>query len=540
MQRLRNVFVPAVLWAGLWAVFYASFLSRDYIGDGVRWLHLLISARSMPEIDLMQHPIFARVAWLWYQGIKGMAEGVEPVTLFQLGNAVCGGLGIGLFFYFIQSIVRSFSISFVVSAFLGFSAAYHTHATDMTEIMPGFPFVMLTFIFALEAGKKENIFLACLSAVTAIFSTALFLSNIFSLIPAAALIVFQAPHQRVRLLVAFGLTAALAFPFMCLAPLGYLSWNPVTTFEHVQEQLHYTHLGVMTSGFTLTRLASSILGWAGALAGLREFTGGFDLIRNISSTASILNLGVFIFFGGLTLWFLFRMGKKWFEKSSYRVFFIAGVLWFMSGFMFTWYFAPVYHKLWIFPLSGFYFLIACGLGFLRENSGWKRPVILWLFIFGAGLIPLNFFGYIYPRHAYDSPYVKDARSVAEEIGRDGMLVMESFDRVSVYAEAFHGVKVFSVFIEGGFVDFEFGPFKKRFLEEVAATEKRKGRIYFLQLFEPQMFDRLPGILSARRGIDFSFFEAYRKKSKPVLELPSLTSQEGYPVYLWRLESGEDV
>ncbi|MCY1074462.1 hypothetical protein [Archangium lansingense] len=133
------------------ALLYLSLLSREYIGDGFRWLEEM-SAPELPRPGGNNHFLTPYVGWLAWRlaTVTGFSSLLEHLTdrpaalaYFQGLNALFGAAGLAALFLLLRWSDVSRRGAWLGVAITGLSHAYLLHATDMTEPMASVPWMVL-------------------------------------------------------------------------------------------------------------------------------------------------------------------------------------------------------------------------------------------------------------------------------------------------------------------------------------------------------------------------------------------------------------
>lgn len=133
------------------ALIFTSLLSRDYIGDGIRWLEEM-TAPGLPAPGENNHFLTPYVGWgAWRLAVAtGFSSLLEHLTdrpaalvCFQGLNALFGAAGLVALFLLLRWSGVSRRGCWLGVAITGLSHAYLLHATDMTEPMASVPWMVL-------------------------------------------------------------------------------------------------------------------------------------------------------------------------------------------------------------------------------------------------------------------------------------------------------------------------------------------------------------------------------------------------------------
>lgn len=179
-------------------------------------------------------------------------------------------------------------------------------------------------------------------------------------------------------------------------------------------------------------------------------------------------------------------------------------------------------------------MILCGLALLYQSDSYRKAAKRWIVAFAGIVVGVNLTVHMVPRHLSPSPYLEDAKRVAEMMQKEDLLISEDFDGVSVYVQAIFKENVFSFYVTGSELAFDNTRLYRSLRETVDRHLRNGGRIYFVSIFDFPPNGR-ENSLGVRRGLDYSMFDFYRQQSQPILPLRSLVQESGQPIWLWKYE-----
>ena len=184
-------------------VLYALLLTQQYAGDGLRWVSA-VTGPWPPSLGGTNHLLFPIVAWVWYHAIGIWLPVAQPLQSIQLLNAVAGALGVMFFAQIAMRLGIAKWAMWVATLCLIFAKAYWVNATDMVEVMPSVPLILLSIWLLLPRVNYDRSirWQRCLLAGVALAAaTAIYQASAFSL-PALCAALWWQPsatvNQRLR------------------------------------------------------------------------------------------------------------------------------------------------------------------------------------------------------------------------------------------------------------------------------------------------------------------------------------------------------
>ena len=517
------------------ALLYLSFLSGHFIGDGIRWLPAITQSHH-PPIGDVRHLLSPTLGWAWYHLALLLGYRGDPIPLIQSMNALLAGVGIGLYYRFLERVTRDRTASAWGCLLLLFSYSYSTHATDMTEIMPSFPVLIASLLLSLRSARLKSHLLAAGSALLFSVAGVIYVTSLLcGLVPIFLLVKGADPDQPpdLRLARTFFLSLLLFVPILFI--FSYLLQYP-NPLEAARAILAFRERGLANPDFNWIHLGGTFFGWAGAFLGLRDFNGGLHLLLNPMTGWARWNLGVLLFMTammaalGLPLFSALK-GQPHSRRPIGDLWVPLAFLWLAPEILFLGYVGPSNNKIWVHPLPGFICLISCVLAFLLRFSRQKTWVRIWACALLGVVAGVNGALYWIPRRFTPSPYWEDAQRVSGTMNKEGLLVSESYDSVTNYAGAIFRKDVFSFFIRGAELGFDNAALEDSLRQTVARHLESGGHAYFLSLFDPPPGGWGLG-LGGKRGLDYTMLDAYRRRSVRIFLIPSLTKEYRRPVWLW--------
>lgn len=307
-------------------------------------------------------PLYAQAAYriAGHSGYQG--DGVRPL---QIANALMAAITIGLILGLLVLAGMSSASALLVAAGLTFSTAYSSMATNVAEVVPTFPWIVLGLLFLSRrnfgrgdgnGGRMPADVSTLLSGVALGIGTGFYLSTALIALALAIVQLIQRHRRRaVLLLSAFVLTAAAIY-VGTLWQAGYHRWNDLwRTITLIPTTPHY---GV----FRLRNLLTAGLGFANSLlpvlpedfAGLRPaFAGGFRFYPWMVSAAAVLVLA------GLLFYRLFARRRQLRPDAGRLIVPGLAVFGAMLAGSLSW--NPYHAKFWACSNIGFWLIVAGGL-----------------------------------------------------------------------------------------------------------------------------------------------------------------------------------
>ena len=238
-------------------------------------------------------------------------------------------------------------------------------------------------------------------------------------------------------------------------------------------------VAIVFSGFFALFLSQHYAG--DGVRWLPKFYGARLLLASLNSWEAWWNLGILAFMILMTGTFVGVLWKG--LRGEDRVWWpwLGGVLWCLPGAMVAWCTEPPYPKLWVHPLAGFFFLLTWGLARLRQSGRWEWAPRIWVVIFLVTVVGVNLLVNLGPRRFTPSPYLGDARYLAEMIRERDLLVSESFDPVSVYFSTIfnRNDNSFSFLVTGIMLGLDNAALRDRLYRAIDASHRRGGACILL-------------------------------------------------------------
>lgn len=536
-------FIPVISMAILFVV-YVSFLSKHYIGDGLRTYRAAIDSPT-PPIGPAHHLLAPTLAWLYFRLGKGIGYAGDDISLIQSMNALFGAVGVGLFFPFLMAITGSLGASVLGVLLLAFSRAYSMHATDMTEVMPSFALSMAAFVFALKVGKARGFLWAILAGLGVALATSVYQTSLLDVPAITVVMLFGRQEVAEAKERNYGPAIVFLSSFGVFVGAIYLTAFRLTQAATLTEALGLAtqiHPRMSVAGsFNPIHVFGSAFGWANAVFGLRDWLGGTRLLERGLNWIVVYNVSILLFLIATTL-FLARayVAITPDVRRGRRYVFYGLLLWFVLPALFTAYWIATHEKLWVHPTAAYVSLVCFLFG---SVVGWRSlsASIRWRATACVGglvvlTIGINVLFQLIPNRFHVNRELEEARQISKIVRDEDLVIGEGNDPVSVYFQTFARKPYLSYF---SLAYYELGMDRDRmakFLrEKISEVRRRNGHIYFLALLDISQKD-WRRFLSNRFPLEYYHdLDIYRSNKTLVMPIRSY-SQDGVVRGLWRLDS----
>ncbi|PTL81828.1 hypothetical protein [Vitiosangium sp. GDMCC 1.1324] len=350
-RDLLGVFVGA-------ALFFLALLSREYIGDGYRWLPYL-TGRDVPGPGGNNHfltPYLGWGAWRLVQGtgfsslLASVTERPVALAFFQGLNALLGAAGLVALFLLLHRCGVSRRGAWLGVALTGLSHAYLLHATDMTEPMASVPWMLLAAAVVRRAPESRGS--RWLGGALAGLSGAFYLTSIGVCVLLGSMVGLR--YLRHRQL-GRGVVAVLEVGLVAVGTLlgillvgRWLSAAPVAVGGHAQSFFELPTGGGLFGHFDPRHLMGAVFGFANAFAPLWDWLGAARLLEapravlayNLTILALLL---AFVVAVGLRL----RRAAPMLLRSDRAADLAGALLWTVCTYLVASYWSATYEKLWM-------------------------------------------------------------------------------------------------------------------------------------------------------------------------------------------------
>jgi len=545
MENRLTSSVNAKVVSGALAIFasfgflYASLRSKDVFGtDGAHRCLEVFHRQTIffHENSHLLYPVNVLV-WTRLAALLGLKPNgpLEFYSTVELMNCFAAAASLATIFLLTYMAVSSWQFSLGAVIALGVSKAFFVQATNANEAVVGLFWSLAAMLILVVGLSARSTWLLFVSGLLFSLSMASYESMIF-LAPAGLVLIwqFRSREERKPFLSKPVLAGEGAFLFGCAAAwLGIHAWADWMTGN--------TNPAGMAKQLFSMPDAGSYLGlgfgrWPnmpiGLVRNIYPLLPQFDGMRHVLTGPKTSLLGLllvlaffasFFFYCGIYLW----SRRKELDEPS-KIGLLAG----LTGLLFTlvplliW--DPQYEKLWLQPLAILVFLIAIALK-TPATPGGKSPLILR--IVPAALVAAmcaNLPSVVSSHRTDVTPYFRDAEDVSQKV-RPGDLVVGDWEKVAIlYGEVWARENQYIDFVSEA-VFYGRGA-TERLREDVLATERRGGHVYFLGLVG-RTESEWNAFLGTRCGVPMSDFEPYRKHSIVVR-----TYRDGpRSIALWQLD-----
>lgn len=377
IAMLRSQYGDSLAILLLTSLAYVMLLSRQYIGDGIRWLPSVTSP-DLPHSGGTNHLLFPYLFWLIYHGTKIIGVSNPPVLLLQSANAVFGAIGLSLLYLFLRASQIRRQAAIVGVILVGTSQAYLLHATDMTEPMPSvMPMLggLLLVRLRWRSSPARCIGAACIGLAGAVYQTALFALVPASMIAGAgqwqeSVSIRQQLRRICGAMLQIISTGAAVFAVLVVL---VTVWSPsAETGSGVSAVIALPGSGVH-GRLDPRQLVGGMFGFANALAPLRDWAGASRLF-SAGLFSAVYNLGLLslaLGFGLLLAFCLFAQRKAIARQRLWGDI-LGASCWLALVYLVASYWAGTYEKLWIGGVLAISILVAHALEGYNVGSGIPR------------------------------------------------------------------------------------------------------------------------------------------------------------------------
>jgi hypothetical protein len=529
-------------------VIYLVFRSRFYIGDGVRYLPDVLGATA-PADGGNGHFLWPYVLWIVCRacsaiGVLPVGDGLasaDLIALLQGVNAFAGALALALLYGWLRQ-VASRRAALVAVALTGLSHAFLLHATDMTEPMAAVAPMMLGLLLLGSAPEQTWARLAAGALIG--FGGDFYQIALFAVAPAVWLAARPRGSvtlaQRLSRLARAGLEIGGASVAVFVAVIAGVRFalNPGAGWVHAVASVRtVSTAGGLVGSFAPKHFAAWIFGLANALAQIPPNEGIGRLLRSpprdVLTTLTILALAM-AFLAGLVVRLV--RSRRVLGELDRGPEIQAAVGWFFLVVFMACVWSVLYEKFWLFALLPLSLLVAlaidtpgepsaAALGDAAERS-W--PIFL---VPAAVLLVWNFGSAVIPRRFAVNADMRGVGVLSDRLQPADLLVSPGWDALGVYLGTLfqHPIQHFSVVDEAIALGSRRDELGDRLAARVAATQARRGRVYFLALLDMSR-DQWDLFYSSRLHIPFEVLDRYRSQAVPLGVVPAQVPES---LYEWR-------
>lgn len=363
--------------------------------------------------NVQKHFLFPSYTFVIYKITRLFGYQGNGLRSLQIANAVLAALVIGLFSLLLDLLFGKAWLTITVCIGLIFSTAFSTMATNIAEVVPAIPWLILaiTMLTLKDIGQKRNVIIAgiflgisaCFYMVSAVIGV---------LITIGVLI----QHRRRSALIFFG-SMSVTILIIYLVVLYLAGHHNISMIWHfltfMPEQGTY-------GGLRATNFITVLLGFANSLFPIlpEDFTGLKQLIINpetnlqsyYSRIAALLLIGVLAIVFFLSL---LKVRRKLEKRSNNIVCF--GILIFVGAFITSLFWDPYHPKIWMYSILGLWLMIAGFMNYLYSKS-FHKSLYPKLFICTVFIIMITNLIFLFTQHK-ENPKWKTAQAIDRIITR---------------------------------------------------------------------------------------------------------------------------
>jgi hypothetical protein len=517
------------------ALLFTSLLSRDYIGDGVRWLPPM-AAREMPPLGGNNHFLSPVVGWgAWQLAVRTgfssllahLTERPVALVFFQGFNALMAATGLVALFLLLRWSRVSRRGAWLGMALTGLSHAYLLHATDMTEPMASMPWMILGAAVVRRAPESRGarwLGGALIGLGAAFYLTAL---GICVLVGATVGLRYLRRRQWGRGLVAVTEVGASALAsLLAIFVAGRLLLAAPRNLNGHEQSLFEIPTGSGLFGhFDPRHLVGAFFGFANAFAPLRDWLGASRLLES-SPGVLAYNLAIVALFTagvvGVGL-HVFRFAPA-LLRSERVADLVGGLLWAACTYGLASYWSATYEKLWLGGVLGttvFLCVLFEGGEPLERASGeparsWRHwlalaPLALLLLVsLGAGGVS---------RRVSPNEDMRVATELSQRLQPPDFAVCAGWDMASVYLAKVvtPSFQCWSLVDEMIASELRADAFTERLRARIAQARAERRRVFFLGLLDVSQ-EEWHHFNGQRLGLPYSVLEPYREQARVVGKL----------------------
>jgi hypothetical protein len=524
---------PALQTLLIWTAFFALFVAlRSHVYTDVDGAVRCLEVFHRQELffHANNHLLYPADVFAWHRllslfGVKA-ASPTAYLALTQIMNAVAAA-GCAAVLYRLALLASGSPAAALAAAVLwSFSRAFLRHATNSAEPMAGLLWSCLALLLlALPFRRRWGVWAALAAGGLLALALATYQSTILAAPLAAALCwarwdedssgkpTFR--HGMIRLLAtaAGGLGGILVVYGLAYQAMGVFGLRAkIARFFVVTGSEVF-------GGISLRNLALLPLGLADNLIRVlpEDFAGLRSLLHSHGGLSALAAVVVSLLLVGLALAGAVRLRRAWPGLTPRdRFAFACGITGLAATLLGPIVWEPLYDKLWLQPLGCWSFLVVLGVSRLPPAA--RRPVWIKAGVIALlSLATLNL-GWAIPAHRGETPYLTEARRIAE-IANERDLVVQDWDQISVLYGTVWGWSP-----RRHRLDFPSsalalrGDVRGELDRQVEAAWKRGGRVYFVGILD-QPRAAWDVLLGGRAGIPYEILAPYRSGARIVASFP---------------------
>ncbi len=518
----RIVFTTLVVFASS-AIVYLSLLSVHYIGDGIRWFHLITESPTPPGGGV-SHLGYPALQWGWNRLVQllGTPSGVgTAIARLQALNALLAAAGLAMFYALLLTWRARSGAAALATLGLAGSYAFAVHATDMTEVMPSFPLAVAALLVAFARRGGSTGVAAPIGAALLLGLAAAIYLNAILLAPAVAVglldpaiwthrsppLTLLRSIARSSRLWAFG--AVLLGCAAAIVAVARLSHDPVLadpTLNGAYGRVSAAHVIGLIFG-----LANSQWGLVGFSGGARILQGGlhepqlFNLLVTAVAAAALVLAGAWVY-------------KDWRSDPGIRSYLLAVALWLLIPLAFAAYWDNTYTKLWLAPVAGWWAVVALVISTRPIGWRWVAALILVGTVVGADLTE-----HIAPDHFNSDSALTEATALAARVRPADLVVSTGFETVGAEYQALMRKPYFSYIDAAYHHPGDQSGLTGSLDSQLCRVGRKGGTVYAVALLDISR-DQWSAFLGDRLHLDYERLDGLRQRSTAV-QLGSRTDPE---------------
>lgn len=510
------------------ALLFLALLSRDYIGDGVRWLPVM-TGPGLPRPGDANHFLFPLLGWgAWrlavgsgFSTLLASLSSRSPALVFFQGlNACLGAMGLGALHLLLRWSGVSRRSTWLAVGLTGLSHAYLLHATDMTEPMSSVPWMLLGAALVRRSPESRGARWGggvLIGLAGSFYLTAL---GVCSLLACSVGLRFLRQRQPVRGLLAVaevGVASVASFVVLLLS----VRYAFVAVHGPGEELNSLTKLPTGSGLFGVVdprHLVGAYFGFANAFAPLRDWEGASLLLRAAPGVLAY-NLAVVAVF---TL-FLVALGRALrtagvgFLRSERFPDAVGALVWTGGTYLLASFWSATYEKLWIGGVLGTALFLAVLLDASGPRERASRPAVLLAPL--ALLLLVSLLGGGVSRRVRTNEDLSEAIELSKHLQASDLVICDGWDMPSVYLSRViePPLPCWRVVDEMIGTGLNAETFAAKLQREIDQAHAAKRRVFFLGLLGLSEAEWKP-FLGERLRLPYSVLAPYRSRAVVVMKV----------------------
>lgn len=463
--------------------------------------------------NVQKHFLFPIYAYFSYQIARLFHYKDNGLKPLQTANALSAAIAIGLFSLLVAILFKSGLLTIITGFGLAFSTAFSQMATNIAEVVPALPWLVLgTLILALTNFKFKR-WLIIAGVCFGISASFYLVSALIGLVIAVGLFLNRRIGSGLIFILSIILSTLIIYISILLLT-GYYDlgkiWHLLT---FMPEQGTY-------GGLKFSNFVTVLLGFANSLfpilpegfSGLRRLitSSGFEYQAysfRIIALVLILALAVALFYS------LIKARKNLDRKSSTGVF--LGLLVFIGALISSLFWDPYHPKLWLYSNFGLWLIIAGFIYHIKDSSRIYGKILFVLTL--IVLIMTNFWHLIVQNR--ENPKWHAAKQIDRILtgSESNNLILGGWEAEFCYLNLMvpeeNILNLPDLILETGR---DSSRFEAQVSQSIDTFQRQAGKVYFLNLFNRpyQDFDRF---YVKRLGFPYfiTWLETYRNQIKEI-------------------------